>query len=47
MLKGQLREACSFNNQLTGLVEQKGHKLGLMKEHFDAVKAKYQVGVCC
>lgn len=42
-LKSQLSEACSFNTQLTALVEQKGGKLDLLKEHFGQIKNKYQV----
>lgn len=32
-----------FNSQLTGLIEAKDAKLGLLKEHASQVKAKYQV----
>jgi len=43
-LKSQLGEACHFNTQLTGLIENKDEKLNILKDHFSQIKSKYQVG---
>lgn len=43
-LKSQLGEACHFNTQLTGLIENKDEKLNILKDHFSQIKTKYQVG---